>query len=354
MMKNLRLFNWLLLVVFASTLFACESDDAVSPPIVQGKYSSGVFIVNEGNFGTDNSAISFYDRALGTVQNNIFKEVNDRPLGNTAQSMSIIDTLAYIVVNASNKLEVVSYATFTSKGGIDEGLSNPRYFAALGNKGYITNWGDFGAVASFIAVVDLNTLTIEDKISTGNGPEAIRAVGGKLFFTNNFGNTLGILNPATGEVVEVTLHDSPAAMAEDKNGKLWVICSGGYDENYQSKKDGKLFRINPVSQEIEKTFDLGLAASKMVINGSGDELVYISGNEIYRLSIDAETVPEAAWVVNESASFYSVGYDPAEDIVYAGDANAFQGSGTVYRYNFEGEIIDHLEVGIGPNSFVFK
>lgn len=354
MMKNLRLFNWLLLVVFASTLFACESDDSVPAPVAKGKYSTGVFIVNEGNFGTDNSAISFYDRAIGTVQNNIFKGVNDRPLGNTAQSMAIVDTLAYIVVNASNKLEVVSYATFTSKGGIDEGLANPRYFAALGDKGYITNWGDFGDVTPFIAVVDLHTLTIEDKISTGNGPEAIRAIGGKLFFTNNFGNTLGVLNPSTEEVVEVTLHDSPAAMVEDRNGKLWVICSGGYDENYQSMNDGKIFRINPATHEIEKTFDLGLAASKMVINGNGDELFYISGNKAYRMGIDAETAPESAWVVNESASFYSLGYDPAEDIIYAGDANAFQGGGTVYRYNLEGEILSDFEVGIGPNSFVFK
>lgn len=354
MMKNLRLLSWLFLTVIASTFFACESDDPVSPPVIQGKYSSGVFIINEGNFGTDNSAISFYNRTLGTVQNNIFKAVNERPLGNTAQSMSIIDTLAYIIVNASNKLEVVSYATFASKGGIDEGLTNPRYFAAIADKGYITNWGDFGDVSAFIAVVDLHTLTIEDKINTGNGPEVIRAIDGKLFFTNNFGNTLGILDPSTEEVAEVTLHDSPAGMVEDKNGKLWVICSGGYDENYQSKKDGKLFRINPTSYEIERTFDLGLAASKMVINGSGDELFYISGNEIYRVSIDAEAAPEAPWVVHESASFYSVGYDPAEDIIYAGDANAFQGSGTVYRYNLEGEIVDDLEVGIGPNSFVFK
>ena len=353
-MKNLRFFDRLVLLLFTIVLFACSSDDNVPAPQIKGQYSSGVFIINEGNFGTDNSAISFYDRAIGAVQNNIFKGVNGRPLGNTAQSMSIIDTLAYIVVNASNKLEVVSYANFTSKGGIDEGLVNPRYFAALGNKGYITNWGDFGEVTSFIAVVDLNTLTISDKIITGNGPEAIRAIEGKLFFTNNFDNTLGILNPSTGEVVEVSLHDSPAAMVEDKIGKLWVICGGGYDENYQSKRDGKLFRVNPITHEIERTIDLGLAASKMAINEGGDTLFYVSGNEIYQLSIDAEAAPESAWVVNESGSFYSVGYDPVENIIYAGDANAFQGSGTVYRYGMDGTLLNSFEVGIGPNNFVFK
>lgn len=353
-MKNLRFFDRLILLLFTIVLFACSSDDNVPAPQIKGQYSSGVFIINEGNFGTDNSAISFYDRAIGAVQNNIFKGVNGRPLGNTAQSMSIIDTLAYIVVNASNKLEVVSYANFTSKGGIDEGLANPRYFAALGNKGYITNWGDFGEVTSFIAVVDLNTLTIEDKINTGNGPEAIRAIEGKLFFTNNFGNTLGVLDPATGDVAEVTLHNSPASIVEDKNGKLWVICSGGYDENYLPKNDGKLFRINPANNAIEDSFELGRSASKMVMNGRGDEIFYISGSGVYRMDIDAEAAPATAWVADESASFYGLGYDPVEDVIYIGDDNAFQGSGTVYRYSLEGSLLDSFEAGIGPNGFAFK
>lgn len=353
-MKNLRLFSRLFLVWVAVVLLACNSDDSVPTPEFKGKYSSGVFIINEGNFGTDNSAISFYDRETESVSNNIFKEVNDRPLGNTAQSMAIVDSLAYIVVNASNKLEVVSYATFASKGGIEEGLANPRYFAALNDKGYITNWGDFGEVGPFIAVVNLNTLVIEKKIETGNGPEAIRAIGEKLFFTNNFGNTLGVLDPATGDVAEVTLHNSPASIAEDKNGKLWVICSGGYDENYLPKNDGKLFRINPANSAIEDSFELGRSASKMVMNGRGDEIFYISGSGVYRMDIDAEAAPATAWVADESASFYGLGYDPVEDVIYIGDDNAFQGSGTVYRYSLEGSLLDSFEAGIGPNGFVFK
>lgn len=349
-MKNLRLFNHLFLLILGTLFlfFACSSDDSM--PIPKGKYSSGVFIINEGNFGTDNSSISFYDREKDSVSQNIFKLVNERPLGNTTQSMFIADSLAYVVVNASNKLEVVNYADFASRGSIEEGLVNPRYFTVVNGKGYITNWGTFdGTVPAFIAVIDLNTLMIETTIEIGNGLEAIMPIGEKLFFTNNFGNTLGILDTETNEATEITLHNSPASMVEDKHGKLWIICSGNFGES-----DGKLFRVNPITNEVEDSYDLGNSASKMTINGKGDEIFYISGNGIYKMGIEAEVAPATPWVANESASFYGLGYDNLQNVIYVSDDNAFQGSGTVYRYDLEGTLLNSFDVGVGPNSFVFK
>lgn len=353
MMKNLRVFSRLFILLY-STVFlfsACSDDDSV-PPVVSGDYDQGVFIINEGNFGTGNSAISFYYREKDSVAHNIFSKVNGRALGDVAQSMFIEDSLAYIIVNVSNKLEVVNHSTFKSKGGIDEGLTNPRYFTVLNDKGYMTNWGAFdGTVPAFIAVVDLKTLSVETKIETGNGKgsEAIVAIGNKLFFTNSFENTLGILDPATEEVKELTLFNSPKEMVVDRNGKLWIICSGEFGEN-----NGKLFRVDPVSNEIEQSLDLGKSASKMVLNKNKDVIFYISGNAIYRLGIDATSASTAAWVTNESASFYGVGYDPQKDHVYASDANAFQGGGTVYRYDLNGELLGDFDAGVGPNGFVFK
>src|SRR5690606_23581198 len=202
-MRTVPQFYQSLLLCFSVMLFiGCNSDDENPMPAVQGAYSNAIFIVNEGNFGVDNSSISAYFPEKDSVALDIFFKENQRKLGNTAQSMYIDDTLAYIVVNASNKMEVVSANTFQSKGGIEEGLSNPRYFASLNGKGYITNWGNFRATPPqppFIAVVDLMTLEITDTVQTGNGPENIIVVEDKVFFTNNFGSTLGILDPATLE-----------------------------------------------------------------------------------------------------------------------------------------------------------
>lgn len=333
-------------------LIGCNSDDENVAPAVEGAYSKAVFIINEGNFGVDNSSISAYFPEKDSVAHNIFARENHRDLGNTAQSMFIDDTLAYIVVNASNKMEVVSAGSFKSKGGIEEGLANPRYFASLNGKGYITNWGNFRATPPeppFIAVVDLATLEITDTIQTGNGPENIIAVEEKIFFTNNFGSTLGILDPATLEISELELTAGPGEMAIDADGDLWVIAGGEFGAG-----KGKLFEINVSEVAVKTTIDLNLAPhGRLVTNSAKDKLFYVAGTSVYQIEANATTAPAAPLATNDDAiGFYGVGFGPSRNEIYVGDANGFQGSGTVFRYSLEGNLLGSFQTGVAPNGFV--
>ena len=109
------LFNSLpLYILFFATLFfvSCTDDSEVVPndnatENTIGSFSSGIFVVNEGNFGAADGSISFID-SEGIVQNDVFSENNALlPLGDVVQSMYLRDTLAFILVNNSNKVEVV-------------------------------------------------------------------------------------------------------------------------------------------------------------------------------------------------------------------------------------------------------
>ena len=77
------LFNSLpLYILFFATLFfvSCTDDSEVVPndnatENTIGSFSSGIFVVNEGNFGAADGSISFID-SEGIVQNDVFSENN--------------------------------------------------------------------------------------------------------------------------------------------------------------------------------------------------------------------------------------------------------------------------------------
>ena len=124
------------LCVLCLLFISCSDNDPKKP---SGKFSGGVFVVNEGSFGNANGSISFIDNE-GNVINNIFSESNDgRLLGDVVQSMHVTNDKAFIVVNNSNKVEVVDVNSFESLYTIED-IILPRYLVSQGNIGYLSRW----------------------------------------------------------------------------------------------------------------------------------------------------------------------------------------------------------------------
>jgi len=81
-------------------------------------YEHGIFVTNEGAFGNSNGSVSYVGKDSATAVNHLFEMVNGRPLGDVVQSMTVANDKGFIVVNNSQKVEVVDIKTFQSIGVI--------------------------------------------------------------------------------------------------------------------------------------------------------------------------------------------------------------------------------------------
>jgi hypothetical protein len=342
------------LFVITYAIVSCQSDDEKP----KGKYSDGVLVVNEGNFGAANASVTFYDTKTTSPEQAIFKTVNGYFPGDVLQSLTIDGDKGYLVLNGSNKIEVVNRHTFESLFTFStEAMDKPRYMQMINGKAYISVWGPYSStydlIDSYILVVDLEKQIVLDTIDTDEGVEKLLFNGQRLFATNyNFGasQTLAIINPSTNELIDqIELAAGPSGLVLDADNYLWVICTGTYEGN-----DGKLFKINTTTLEIERTISLGLnPSSELAISPDKKFLFYRSDNNMYKLSIAAEGAPGTPWLtLTDVISPYGFNIDPASGDLYVGDAMTFS-AGKVFVYAADGSFKTSFDSGIGPNGFVF-
>ena len=199
-------------------------------PVILPKYSKGYFVVCEGTFNNNNAEISFID-STGKVTTTTFKTENKRVLGDVAQSLTIIDSLAFIVVNNSQKIEVVNAGTFKSKKTLnDDRFTFPRYIQKLNdNQILLTNGTGYGDDALF--VINSKTFAIEKEIPTGTGPNQMILHNNKIFVANAGGwdsdNSVTVINATTLAVEKtITVGDMPMSMTLDKDGNIIILCKG--------------------------------------------------------------------------------------------------------------------------------
>ncbi len=342
----------LLISVLLLTLAACKKDE----PTPKGEFSTGVLVVNEGNFGNSDGSLSFYNTTTRVVQQNIFGLKNKGlALGDVVQSVRVESNLAFIVVNNSNKMVVTDANTMVSQYTIT-GLSLPRYFTTLNGKGYLTEWINFSDTGR-VAVINLESKKVETTIATDFGAEDIIATNGKLYVSNNFSNTISVIDPLQNTVVhQFIVGSAPGAFALDKDNRIWVICGGGYDAQFNPLNDGALYRINSSGDGSDKSIPLSRnLVPKLAINKTRDKFYFFDSKNIYRVNITDTSFPGTGFIAEPTAvDFYGIGVDPLTDILYVGDSKAFVSSGIVYRYNSDGTAIDNFTAGRGPNGFVFR
>ena len=351
-MKHLKTITTKLLLAIAIPFFLISCGD--NEPVIKGEFESGVLILNEGNFGTGNASVSHFNESNSTVTNNIFQTITESPLGDVAQSIFVDADKAYVIVNNSNKVEVVNSNTFKLDFTIDAAL--PRYMTSFAGKGYLTEWVSF-TESGRVSVIDLSTGASEATINTGFGAENIIVANGNIYVSNNFQSDVSVIDPTTNQVTTtIDLTNAPGGFVIDKNGALWVICGGGYDANFSPLNNGAFYKINTADNSISSTVTLDTnVAVKIAINNAKDAIYYFIGNEVFKLGIDDSAKPTSAFITESTAvSFYGIGVNPSNDQIFVGDSKGFQANGSVYRYNADGTAIDNFTVGIGPNGFAFR
>lgn len=354
--------SFLLLAMLAGLVAACNKDDEPSgPDVVTPVYSGGAFICNEGAFMQGNASLDFFSFATKSVVNNVFQSINQRPVGDVLQSMSIIGDYGYLVVNNSNKVEVVTMVDMKEAGVIEE-VTAPRYLVAAGNaKAYVSQWGDGGKVK----VIDLNTFKVVKTIEAGEGPEQMVRFNNMIYVANGGGwtadSTITVINPENDVVVgTIEVGYNPKAFAVDAGGSLWVLCYGHvvYDPvtwAVVKEMPSKLIKLNGTSLGIEKELTISESAHPAVLAASPDRNTFYYGGGygfmgIYAMNNQTNTLP--AEPISDKY-FYGFGVSAANGEILALEAPTFTDPGVLHHLSADGQQIGQHQTGIGPTSVVF-
>ena len=148
------------MILLSAFLIGCGDDDVVAV----STFTDAVFVVNEGNFQGSNASIDFYSESTELLQPSIIQSVNGLDLlGDVAQSVHIAGNQLFVVVNNSNKIEVVDAGEGNATYTIND-LASPRYMTSNSGKGYVTEWVSFTTTGQ-VTIFDLATGTIENTVS---------------------------------------------------------------------------------------------------------------------------------------------------------------------------------------------
>lgn len=346
MIKN-RVYIFLVLCTIA--FYSCQKDGP--PNIPQSKVSvgtsGGVYITNEGNFGSGNAMVSYYNIASGTSVEDLYQPANGAPLGDVCQSMCLFNQSAYLVVNNSGKVVVVNPTSFIATATIS-GFNSPRYFLPVSNsKAYVTD-----LYANAVSIVNLSTNTITGKIPCKGWTEELALAYGKAFVTNEYQNKVYVINTSVDSIVDsIQVSYGSNSIVEDKNGKLWVTCGGNQTNIYAG-----IYRINPITDQVEQSFQFPTLTDspwRLHINGTNDTLYFLNTN-VYRMAISASGLPSSAFITQGTRNFYGLGVDPNLGTIYVADAIDYIQRGEIYRYQPNGTLINNFLAGIIPGDFYFN
>lgn len=334
--------------------FSCSNDDDNNQPEPKGAYENGILITNEGNYGQGNGSVSFISDDFSYAENNLFSTVNGTPLGDTVQSIGFHEDLAYVVVNNSQKIEVVNRYNFKSVATIDSGLSNPRYITFISGKGYVTNWGDGSDPSDdFVAVINLETNTVSSTISVEEGPEKIVSSGTTIYVAHGGGfnqnNILSVINPTSNAVTTITVGDVPNSMVFDNQGALYVL-SGGIPAWKENETAGKLSVINTTTNTVSSTlnFEAGQHPSNLAF---GDSLYYYMNNEVYKLAPGGATLPTSSEIQSVNFNYMTI----HNGILYGVDAGDYVSNGKLKSFDLTSKVEKNSKtVGLIPGGIYFN
>lgn len=282
-------YTLMMLVALSSVISACRKDPQVIPEEQVGvlppdptRNLQGFYLVNEGNMGMNKASLDYMDFTSGQYRRNIYNEINPAQvngLGDVANDVAIYGSKLYVVVNASNKVEVMDAKSGKRIKQIN--VTNARYITFKNGKAYVSAYlGKIGvpdAPNGVVIQIDTTSLTEEKRVEVGRQPEEMAIVGQKLYVANSGGYTplnydtrvsvidLNSFTLIKNIEVAINLHRVKA----DKYGDVYVTSRGDYMNNHS-----KIFVIDTQTDQVKTRFDIG--ANNMVID---DDVAYFYGSE---------------------------------------------------------------------------
>ncbi|MHA7130219.1 YncE family protein [Algoriphagus namhaensis] len=339
----------LLILLFGSLVLACNESEPERP---RGEYETGILIMNEGAFGTNDGEVFHYDPLENELQPNIFESVNGRPFAGLLEDIVLEKDRLYLVSN-TGKVEVVNPGTFESLGAVVGDLDIPRSVAVSGNKLFISDYGpydeNFNSPDSYIAVVNgLDGGTVSKKIEVSSKPEDLFAFGDFIFVAGSEEGKVEIIDARTETVTKTLEVDGHPQQFFEYQGTLWLYSIDEEEIFMQS------FHLDNLTKATTTGLPLSGATGRIALGN--DDLFYVitsSGWPDYEDGVTRFAVIDSRlefdWITG--SGFYGIGFDQVTGELYLANAKGFQGNGEVSIYNTQGDLIKTMEVGRAPSGF---
>ncbi len=299
--------------------------------------SYGVLIANEGNFQWGNSSLSFYDAEKDTIYQEVFQGVNQRPLGDVLQSVTLNDDKAYLVLNNSGKVEVVDKNSFELQNTIS-GFVSPRYFHIVSpNNAYVSD-----LYANKIAVVDLNSNEISAYIPCEGWTEEMVQIDDLVYVANLESNQIYVIDSKEDAIVDrIPVSTSINSLKKDRQNRLW-ICG-------ENNGVGVVLCMDPKTSNVLYSYLIeGEDPSELFLSEAGNDVYFLSDG-VWHINVgEANATPI---IPADGKLFY--GLFVHDDKIYIADAMNYVQKGTVWVYNLQRNLLDQWEAGMIPSEFDF-
>ena len=321
-----RGFDFVFSLALIASVTGCVKDPVSALREVPVPSARGVYIINQGIFGRANSSLSYYDLVSFHVYNDVFTAVNGKNLGDVAQGMTIRGSSGFVVVNNSQKIEIIDLATNINTGTISTGSgSSPGQMAFVNDTlALVTD-----QYANALIVVDVAARRVTGSIPVGANPAGIAIAGGKAYVSNSgfgSGRTVSVVSLLSLSVVRtVNVGDNPGGVEITPSGAVYVVCTGSYDFTDPTKDTpARIMVIDPSSDVVADSIFIGGHATDIGIGIDG--IGYVpSTSEVFRVDTRVHRVTG----VFEEGSYFAVGVEAASGDVYLANPKNFIQPGTI-------------------------
>lgn len=324
-----------------------------------GSDYAGLYLLNEGNMGSNKCTLDFVDFENGYYARNLYAEKNPnvvKELGDVGNDVQIYGSKMYAVINCSHKVEVLDARSCQRLGQVD--IPNCRYIAFDKGYAYVSAYvGPVGidpnAQLGAVFQVDTATLEITAEVTVGYQPDELVIQDGLIYVANsggyrkpNYDNTVSVIDIETmTQIRKIPVGINLHRIRADKYGKLWVSSRGDYE-----KIPSRLFVLekDKRTNRMEVRDTLNVSCSEMDICGDSLYLYSVEWSNISQENnvtygiIDVRTgeLISNSFIKDGTETDIEIPYglkvNPETGDVYVTDAKNYVSSGNLHCYGQDG------------------